>query len=110
MLRVEMHDGDGTVVVRLYGRLTAEYSEQIQMLLTRCNPETKLVVDLTEITFADSIGEEVLSSFGRVRRGEFIAENLYAKDLCQRLQLPLARGRRRRPEGKCPQSVDKPLS
>ena len=94
MLRVEMHDGNGTLVVRLYGRLTAEYGEQIQTLLIRCNPETKLVVDLSELTFVDSNGEEVLSSFGQ-QHGEFIADNVYAKNLCERLKLPLARSRRR---------------
>jgi hypothetical protein len=99
MLRVEMQDGNGTLVMRLYGRLTAEYGEQIRTLLTQCNPETKLIVDLTELTFADAVGEEVLASHGRVH-GEFIAENLYAKNLCERLQLPLARGRRRRREVK----------
>lgn len=99
MLRVEMQEGNGTLIMRLYGRLTAEYGEQIWTLLTQCNPETKLIVDLTEVTFADAVGEEVLASYGRVH-GEFIAENLYAKNLCERLQLPLARGRRRRREVK----------
>jgi hypothetical protein len=99
MLRVEMHDEDGSLVTRLYGRLTGEYAEHIRTLLLRCNSETKLVVDLTEVTFADSVGEEVLSSFGLLR-GEFIAENAYAKDLCERLQLPLASSTRRRRNGK----------
>ena len=95
MLRVEMHDEDGTLIMRLYGRLSGEYADEIRNLLARCNPETRLVVDLTEVTFVDSAGEEVLSLFGRLR-GEFIAENSYSKDLCERLQLPVARGRRRR--------------
>jgi hypothetical protein len=95
MLRVEMHDGDGTLVMRFYGRLTAEYGEQIRTLVTRCSPETRLVVDLTEVTFIDAEGEHVLSSIGQ-QRGEFIAENAYAKDVCERLHLPLARNRRRK--------------
>ncbi|SRR6266542_3910337 len=95
MLRVEMHDGDGALIVRLYGRLSGEYADDIRNLLARCNPETRLVVDLTEVTFVDSVGEEVLLLFGRLP-GEFIAENSYSKDLCERLQLPLARGMQRR--------------
>ncbi len=97
MLRVEMQDAAGTLVLRLYGRLTGEYVEHIQTLLMRCNPETTLIVDLTEVTFVDSAGEELLSAFAH-RRGEFIAEDVYAKYLCERLQLPLARIRRRRRE------------
>ena len=95
MLRVEMHDVDGTLIMRLYGRLTGEYAEHIRTLWTRCNPASRLVVDLTEVTFVDSAGEEVLSLIGRLP-GEFIAENSYSKDLCERLQLPLARGVQRR--------------
>ncbi len=98
MLRVEMHDGDGTLTIRLYGRLSAEYADDIRNLLTSCNPETRLVVDLTEITFVDAVGEEVLSLFGQQSGGEFIADNVYAKSLCERLQLPLAHSRRRRRE------------
>ena len=44
----------------LYG----EYANEIRNLLTRCKPETMLVVDLTEITFVDSIGEELLLAPG----------------------------------------------
>ena len=105
MLRVEIHDADGSMVMRLYGRLTGEYAEQIRMLVTRCNPETRLVLDLTDLIFVDAAGEEALAAFGQ-QHGEFVAETLYAKNLCERLQLPIARGRRRRREVKGPQSVD----
>ena len=91
--------------MRLYGRLTGEYAEQIRMLVTRCNPETRLVLDLTDLIFVDAAGEQALAFFGQ-QHGEFVAENLYAKSLCERLQLPIARGRRRRREVKGPQSVD----
>jgi STAS domain len=109
MLRVEMHEVDGTLIMRLYGRLTGEYAEHIRMLWTRCNPVSRLVVDLTEVTFVDSAGEEVLSLFGRLP-GEFIAENSYSKDLCERLQLPLARGMRRRRDMKLLESSRTSLS
>ena len=90
-------------------RLTGEYAEQVRELLTRCNPETTLVVDLTEVTFVDSAGEEVLSDFMQ-RRGEFIADNVYAKHLCERLQLPVVRSRRRKRDGKLLDSPKTPLS
>jgi len=99
MLRVEMHDGDGKLIMRLYGRISGEYAEDIRNLLMRCNPEMRLVVDLTEVTFVDAAGEELLSLFGQ-QSGEFIAENVYAKSLCERLKLPIAHSRRRRRENK----------
>jgi hypothetical protein len=99
MLRVEMHDEDGTLIMRLYGRLSGEYAADVRNLLTSCNPEARLVVDLTEVTFVDAIGEEVLSLFGQ-QSGEFIADNVYAKSLCERLQLPFAPSRKRKREMK----------
>jgi len=47
-------------------------------------------VDLTDVTFVDSVGENVLSLFGRVG-AEFIADNAYPRGLCERLNLPLTR-------------------
>jgi hypothetical protein len=49
----------------------------------------KLVVDLTDVTFIDSSGEEVLLFLGRLE-AEFVAETSYTLDFCERLSLPLA--------------------
>jgi len=49
----------------------------------------RLVVDLTDVTFIDSVGEEVLSFFGRFG-AEFAASTSYALDVCERLHLRLA--------------------
>jgi STAS domain len=97
MLRVEIRDGDGAVMISLHGRLTGEYAEPLRMLVNRCSRESRLLVDLNEVTFVDSAGEEVLSFVGELR-GEFFAENVYAKDLCNRLQLTRAKKRKWRRE------------
>ena len=57
--------------------------------MTRCNTELTLVVDLADVTFVDPVGEEVLSFFGRLG-AEFIADNAYSRDLCERLNLRLS--------------------
>ena len=49
-----------------------------------------MVVDLTDVTFIDSVGEEVLSFFGRFG-AEFAASTSYTLDVCERLDLRLAR-------------------
>lgn len=90
MLRVEMHDAANAVVMKLEGRFIAEYAEYAQSLVTRCKIDMKLVVDLTEVTAVDPVGEEVLSFLGRLG-AEFVADNVYARYLCERLQLPVAR-------------------
>jgi hypothetical protein len=90
MFRVEMHDGANALVMKIEGQLSGDYAEHTRTLMTRCNTEMKLVVDLTDVTFVDSTGEDVLSLFGRVG-AEFIADNAYSRDLCERLNLPLTR-------------------
>ena len=93
MLRVGMQDSAKTLIVRLEGRLTGDSEEYARKLVTRCNTERELVVDLTEVTFVDSIGEEALSFFSRLG-AKFVAEDVYMLDACERLHLPLARNRK----------------
>ena len=52
----------------------------------------RLVVDLTEITFIDSVGEEVLVFLGRFG-AEFVAQTSYTLEICERLHLRLASDR-----------------
>jgi len=90
MFRVEMHHEANAVVMKIEGQLSGNYAEHTQTLMMRCNTELPLVVDLTDVTFVDSVGEGVLSFFGRLG-AEFIADNAYSRDLCERLNLRLPR-------------------
>jgi hypothetical protein len=93
MLRVETQDSANTLIVRLEGRFTGDGAEQVRTLVTRCNIEGGLVVDLTDVTFIDSVGEATLSFFSRLG-AKFVAEDAYTLDVCERLHLPLARNRK----------------
>jgi anti-anti-sigma factor len=90
MLRLEMQGSGNATIFRLEGRLTNGGAEQIRTVVTRCPGQMQLVVDLTELTFIDSAGEEVLLFLRRLG-AEFVAHTSYALDFCERLQLPLAR-------------------
>jgi hypothetical protein len=91
MLRVDIRDSANTLSVKLEGRFTSTDAENTRMLTTRCREGVRLVVDLTEVTFIDSVGEEVLSFFGRFG-AEFVAQTSYTLDICERLHLRVARG------------------
>lgn len=91
MLRIEILGSAETLTIKLEGRFTGNDAEHTLTLARHCLPGTKLVVDLTEVTFIDSVGEEVLSFFGRVG-ADFVAETSYTLYACQRLHLRLARG------------------
>jgi len=88
MLRVETQELEGALICRLEGRFTGEGAEEIRRLVTRCDSELELVVDLTEVMFIDAIGEEVLLFVKRLG-AQFVAETSYARDICERLQLTL---------------------
>ena len=90
MLRVEIQDTENSLILALEGRFTDGAAENTRTLMTRCREGMRLVVDLTEVTFVDSTGEEVLSFFGRFG-AEFVAQTSYALDICDRLHLRVAR-------------------
>jgi hypothetical protein len=89
MLRVEFHDVESTVTMRLEGRFVGPFAKDTRDLVTRCKIPLRLVVNLSEVTFVDADGEEVLSWLARIG-GEFVAENCYALHVCERLDLPMA--------------------
>jgi hypothetical protein len=95
MLRVETQDSANALIVSLEGRFTGDGAEEVRMLVTCGNTEKGLVVDLTEVTFVDSVGEATLSFFGRLG-AKFVAEDAYTLDVCERLHLPLVRNHKRK--------------
>ena len=89
MLRVDIRDSANALSLKLEGRFTGNDAEKTRPLMARCHDGMALVVDLTEVTFIDSLGEEVLSFFGRFG-AEFVAQTSYTLDICERLHLRLA--------------------
>ena len=91
MLRVEFHDTSNTVVMRIEGRFVGEYAEETQNMVKR-NLPLRIVVDVSEVTFVDSVGEAVLSWLAQAG-AKFLADSSYARDVCERLRLPKTRKR-----------------
>jgi hypothetical protein len=89
MLRVEFQDVGNTVTMRLEGRFVGAFADDTRDLVTRCKIPLRLIVNLSEVTFVDAIGEEALSWLARIG-GEFVAENCYPLHVCERLHLPMA--------------------
>jgi len=90
MLRVHIHDSANISTLKLEGRFTGNDAENTRPLLTCYREGIRFVVDLTDVTFIDSVGEEVLSFFGQFG-AQFAASTSYALDICERLHLRLAR-------------------
>jgi hypothetical protein len=88
MLRVETQELDGALICRLEGRFTGKGAEEVRALVTRCDGNLELVIDLTDVMFIDAVGEQVLLFVNRLG-AQFVAETSYSRDVCERLQLPL---------------------
>ena len=89
MLRVERHHIGDTVTLRLEGRFVGPFAKDTRDLVTHCKIPPRLVVNLSEVTFVDVMGEEVLLWLARIG-GEFVAESCYPLHVCERLHLPMA--------------------
>lgn len=74
--------------LKMEGRLVGDWAEQAKSLVIKDSVPKRLMVDLTEVTYVDSVGDQVLKwleSIGAI----FIAKGIYAAGTCERLQLPL---------------------
>jgi hypothetical protein len=60
MLRVEVHDASNTTWLQVEGRFVGAFAEDTKAMVVRCKLPSHLVVDLSEVTFVDAEGEEVL--------------------------------------------------
>lgn len=89
MLLVEFHDAENTLTLRLEGRLVGQFAEEVRNLVMRGEIRRKVIVDISEVTFVDPVGEAVLAWLKRIG-AEFLAGTLYARHIGERLRLPVA--------------------
>ena len=88
--------------LKLEGRLVADWAERAGSLVTKDVLPKGLIVDLTEVSYVDSLGEQLLkwlASVGAV----FVTGSVYGFAICERLRLsPVPRRaeqRKRQPGG-----------
>ncbi len=103
MLRVEIRDASNSTWLLIEGRFVGLFAEETRTMVTRCRLKSKLVVDLSDMTFVDAGGEQVLLWLGRIG-AQFVGNSSYALDVCHRLNLAMLRrsgyDRRRLAEGR----------
>ena len=70
------------------GSLVGKWAEEAKSLITSGPVPKGLIVDLTDVSYVDLMGEQVLlwlASVGSL----FMAKEIYAASVCERLQLPI---------------------
>ena len=88
MLRMEFYELPDCMKMRMEGRFVRDFAEHARTLIGTSKVPSKLVVDLSEVSFVDEVGEEVLLWFKEIGT-TFVAESAYSRDVCDRLQLPI---------------------
>jgi hypothetical protein len=65
-------------------------AEEVRHQVLHCGDPHRLAVDLSEVTFIENSGEEVLSWLGNIG-ARFISDGFYCLDICERLHLPISK-------------------
>ena len=87
MFRAEIQWLASGPTLKLEGKLVADWAERARSVVTKDVLPQGLIVDLTEVSYVDSAGEQLLkwlASVGAV----FVAGSVYAFAMCDRLGLP----------------------
>lgn len=96
MFRAEIQWLGSGPTLKLEGKLVADWAEQARCLVTKDVVPKGLIVDLTEVSYIDSAGEQLLKWLASVG-ALFVAGNVYAIAVCDRLRLsPMQRISKRR--------------
>ena len=88
MFRAEIQQLTNGSTLKLEGRLVGEWAEQAKALVTKSAVPAGLVIDLTDVSYIDSVGEQVLTWFSSIG-AVFVAKAVYVAGVCERLRLPL---------------------
>jgi ABC-type transporter Mla MlaB component len=72
--------------LKLEGKLAADWAEQARFLVTKDVLPEGLIVDLTEVSYIDSAGEQLLNWLASVG-ASVVGGNVYAIGVCDRLGL-----------------------
>ena len=96
MFRAEIQWLASGPTLKLEGRLVSDWAEQARCLVTKDVLPKGLIVDLTEVSYIDPVGEQLLKWLDSVGT-LFVASSVYAIAACDRLGLsPMQRISERR--------------
>ena len=88
MFRAQINQLESGPTLKMEGSLVGKWAEEAKSLITSGPVPKGLIVDLTDVSYVDLMGEQVLlwlASVGSL----FMAKEIYAASVCERLQLPI---------------------
>ena len=72
--------------LKMAGKLAGDWAREARDLVTKDIVPKGLIVDLTDVSYVDSVGEELLKWLASVGAA-FVPGNVYAVAVCERLRL-----------------------
>lgn len=88
MFRAELKQSADGSILKIEGRLVGDWADEARSLIMRgCTPRG-LIVDLTEVSYIDATGEQLLTWLSNIG-ATFVAKAVYSAAVCERLQLPV---------------------
>jgi len=94
MVRVEFHERDDKTTLKIEGRLVGHVATDVRSAVASKQTPGKLIVDLSDLTWVDIKGEELLLWLARIGCS-FVTGNAYSSFLSEKLSL---RGFRQAPQ------------
>jgi hypothetical protein len=88
MFRAEIRSLANGPTLKLQGRLVGAWAEEARSLVTNDVVPKGLIVDLSDMTYLDATGEDLLNWLGSIG-AKFMPTNVYAAGVCERLSLPV---------------------
>ena len=89
MFRAHITELPGGSTLKLEGRMVGHWANEAKALLSKHDQVPKgLIVDLSDVSYIDTLGEQVLLWFASIG-ALFKSRSLYPALVCERLQLPL---------------------
>jgi ABC-type transporter Mla MlaB component len=86
MLRARLDQSSEGLVLKLEGQLVSAWAVQVKAHVSRHFVANGLLVDMSDVTYVDSTGEQLLLWL-RDLHARFMAGTCYARDICERLHL-----------------------
>lgn len=84
MLRITLHESESTIRMVLEGRVAGPWADELDRVWNETAPRLgskKLAIDLSDLTYADSAGKNVLRVIFTQSDAKLVAASLGVKDL-----------------------------
>jgi len=88
MFRAQIDQSPSGPTLKMEGRLVGPWADEAKSLVNNGSVPKGLIIDITDVSYVDPVGEQALRWFASIG-ALFAAKAVYARLVCEQLQLPL---------------------